>query len=68
MKPNVPPAIPQTVFHAFRFPDLGFDIQFVPHSGPAAAALRRQARTNQMSLADYLHEELLGELVLSKPE
>jgi hypothetical protein len=68
MKPNVPPAIPQTVFHAFRFPDLGFDIHFVPHSGWAAAAIRRKARANQMSLAEYLHEELLGKLVVGKPD
>ena len=61
------PPVPKTAFHAFRFPRLGFDLYVVPNSGPAAA-LRRKARTNQMSLADYLHEELLGELVLSKPE
>jgi hypothetical protein len=34
----------------------------------SAASIRRKARTNQMSLADYLQEELLGELVLGKPE
>ncbi|MGA8657131.1 MAG: hypothetical protein WB586_13380 [Chthoniobacterales bacterium] len=61
------PSVSETVFHAFGFLRLGFDLHVVPHSGPAAA-LRRKARTNQMSLADYLHEELLGELVLSKPE
>jgi hypothetical protein len=62
IKLNPFPPVPKTVFHAFRFPDLGFDIHFVPHNGAAAAALRRKARINQMTLADYLHEELLGEL------
>jgi hypothetical protein len=68
MKTNRFPPVSETVFHAFRFPDLGFDIHFVPHSGTAAAAIRRKARTHRMSLADYLHEELVAKLVLAKPE
>ena len=68
MKPAKFPRAPKIVFHAVHFPALGFDIHFIPHSVWAAAAIRRKARTNKMSLAEYLHEELLGELVLGKPE
>jgi hypothetical protein len=52
MKTHALVPVPKAIFPAFRFPNLGFDIHFVPHSGWAAAAIRRKARINEMSLAD----------------
>jgi hypothetical protein len=66
MKSNSFPTVPKTVFQAFRFPELGFDIHIVPHSARSAAAIRQQARTKNLSLAEYLHEELSDGLVLGE--
>lgn len=61
------PEIPSDPLFIFRMLKEDFDIHIVPHSLKARAAILRKAKAKNMSLEDYLIDEIPLLLIYSEP-
>jgi hypothetical protein len=59
MKPNSPPE----PLYTFRYPNLGYSIQIVPHTPADSAKIKREAREQHLSLRNYCQDEIIGSMV-----
>jgi hypothetical protein len=63
MKPNSSESL-----FTFRYPNLGYSIQIVPHTAATRARIKYQARERHLSLRDYCQDEIIGSMVLAEFE
>jgi len=64
-EPIKPTSPPEPLF-TFRYPELGYSIQIVPHTSADSAKIKRAARAQHVSLRDYCQEEIIASMVLAE--
>jgi len=64
MKPNSPPE----PLYTFRYPNLGYSIQIIPHTPADRTKIKRQAREQHVSLRNFCQDEIIGSTVLAEFE
>jgi hypothetical protein len=62
MKPELTPE----PLYTFRYPNLGYSIQIVPHSAADRTNIKRQAREQHISLRHFCQDETIGSMVLAE--
>jgi hypothetical protein len=52
--------------YTFRYPNLGYSILIVPHTPADQTKIKREAKSQHVSLHDYCRDEMIGSLVLAE--
>jgi hypothetical protein len=64
MKASSPPE----PLYTFTYPNLGYSIQIVPHTPADRAKIKRQAKSQHLSLRDYTRDTIIDSMVLAEFE
>jgi hypothetical protein len=63
--PEPPSEIPEPLW-IFRCPDQGYDIALIPHSEKDRTRLKREAKKQGVSLAQFAQDEIVSVLVVGE--